>query len=105
MVWDTGLEPVMGNPPVSKTGAYTNSANPTNKNGGSGEVRTHDPLIKSQMLYLLSYGTMVEMTRLELVSKNNTILEISFLPYKFCVYRSIYTLYHIQISRASLCIK
>ena len=31
MVWDTGLEPIMGNPPVSKTGAYTNLANPTNK--------------------------------------------------------------------------
>ena len=35
------------------------------------------------MLYQLSYGTMVELTGLEPVSKNNDISKISFLHYKF----------------------
>ena len=72
MVGDEGIEPTR----VERHGIYS-PARLLNgllthryfiNNGGSGEARTLDPLIKSQMLYLLSYGTMVDLTGLEPVS-------------------------------------
>ena len=54
------------------------------------------------MLYQLSYRTMVELTRLELVSKNNTILEISFLLYKLYLDYKVQSDDSIPISLCSL---
>ena len=62
----------------SQTAHYKSFGFPTGDPGGT---RTHDPLIKSQLLYQLSYGVIVcsiATAKVLLFSKPQTILEIFF---------------------------
>lgn len=64
------------------------------KIGCPGKIRTSEMHESKSCALPLGYrAIMVEMRGFEPLSKNNTILEISFLPYKFWVFRSILPLY------------
>ena len=74
------------------------------KNGGSAEVWTRDTLIKSQVLYRLSYGTkMVDLGGLEPPSKNQLLIRNLILTLQvLCISFYLYSLLHTNLKRKSL---